>query len=420
MLDLMKSKRVWAAASFATAIGLIPFLVFGYFQYRGALGRLTYEYFKRFDLPIALAIIISGLILWAFFVVYICISAARRHHIDEFSVSKFGVACSLKSLTCFSLLPFLLTSTGFFDFFIVPDLVFRAFISATLLLLWIWFDKRTPTRLRLLCLIGLAGLAVWCSWSFYQDLPSERDGPINGKSFASFDIGQSEIDFYTEAKIQVSGVSVVLASLFGAVVGHLCKPLIATPRPEIEDQNTGYQRNQFSQIKPKLTTMQYLGGSLAGLAMIGAVTSRSTPVYRLGNDLSRIAWDPHWDWSLRHDGNILELLLSRFDEAALNSGSQGIFSIAPFFGGDLVILWLASRFQVRGLIPVLVIGAAMGLLWSLSTTSFYVTPFMNFNGAATLLGMIVAAAFGAGTNLFAVPRGANSDEALDKMVTQAK
>jgi hypothetical protein len=88
--------------------------------------------------------------------------------------------------------------------------------------------------------------------------------------------------------------------------------------------------------------------------------------------------------------------LVQFDGAALKAASSGILQSAPFILGGCFSAWLASRYRLAGLVPILAIGALCGLGWHLAYPNHgYWTPFMSTMQSAVLIGMIAACGFGA-------------------------
>ena len=84
------------------------------------------------------------------------------------------------------------------------------------------------------------------------------------------------------------------------------------------------------------------------------------------------------------------------------SGLSGVLEFLPFIVSGAIVIWIMGKVRLTGIVPILAIGAIFGRLAGVTIGPMYETPFLTPLNSATLLGMIIAAGFGAVASACAV------------------
>jgi hypothetical protein len=394
MLDLLKSKRVWAASLCASAYATIPFVLF----------------------PVYFVLIIFA------------IRTGRERAISYFDAPRFGAQLALRVLTAFSLVGVLrfnfqtncinkLVGSGedtktieaylawrkAFDIAYAScsqtdiDLnnFIRVVVFCALILIWTKLDRRSLTAVR----VGVTGLVAFAALLLNGAL-SPRPGSVDpnwtlGIVWARLDL-TTIIGTYSEITFQV-----LAAGVLGYLLGHLCAPCFGRPEPLP-------QRIGFCVVPPagwyqgsSVHWYQLLAGAVAAVALSALFMAQNSALYDQKSGPLNMKWPVDWSYSF-------DEIIGRFNYDALVAGLWGAFDALPFIVGGAAIVWLLGKARLTGINPILVVGAVLGRLAGDVMGTSYETPFLSPLDSATLLGMIIAAGFGAAANLFAARRSAST------------
>jgi hypothetical protein len=417
-------------------------LVASFCVFRDEIENLQIPYWDEYDYAWFWDLLIFGLVLiTSFLVLFFVVIIARKNKLGLHDSAAFGSSVALKLTVLFTLVPYLLTDfDGFWGLSQTP-IVYGSIIG--LGAVWIGLEKGRPLPRRIFSLV-LVAFATRIAASYLGESPLQMPfgedaqfpdfmtelTTLNAES--PFEAKQHSLEmqaFYSakptyildSIKLYLSAlVSVGISAIVGSIAGKLCSCyLTARAAASIKPITKSRLRSTLLLGSP-LNAMNFVLGGSATCLFVGLFSAQNTAVFR-NYKLSYLDYGDHLPlYGSSNFPNRLGTIWRSFDMAALASISQGLASTLPFLILGFCIIGIANQFRLIGILPMLAIGAFIGWLWSQSTTSLYATPYLDFHGAATLLGMIVAAAFGAGTNLFAVPSEPNNDEALDELVTEAK
>jgi hypothetical protein len=396
MLDLMKSKRVWAASLCASVYATIPFVLF----------------------PVYFALIIFA------------IRTGRDRAISYFDAPRYGAHLALRVLTAISLLGVLR-----FDFATncieqrfgsrlniesseaaakydlvysncwqvsndIVDLI-RALLFCGLIWFWIKHDRRslTVTHIGSTALVAFAALLVNAALTRTQsDVSSAWTLSL---VYARLDITNILLT-YSEVTFQV-----VTVAALGYLLGHLCAPCFSRPGQLPHRINFSLKLNANWLQASILQWHQLLTGFIAACVLTALFTAENSALYKM--------WPLDWLYAYNYEYRDNKLIDSFTYEAILN-GLSGARKALPFIAMGTILVWLLGKARLSGIIPTLAVGAIMGRLAGIAMGPIYETPFLSPLNCATLIGMIIAAGFGMAANACA-PREPNNHKALDKMVT---
>jgi hypothetical protein len=323
---------------------------------------------------------------------------AVRNRYTSFLSARFGMVIALKHLTIYALACSLFMGDGT-EFNSIEKLTFGVIIIA-LPALWTAFDNRALSMPRVVCLTGIAYFALKTAMTTFSGptgimVVTTEDGvsPNVGPAMANLAFSISSLLF------------VLTTSVVGFAAGLRCSRLFTQDNsfPATFALNSEGQERWLR--GDRLSGRQILTGGLTAFLLLVILCAQNTAIFREGTNW-QFARGP-WYWTATETAaapeinNRLSLILASFDIAALKSALEVMPSILPFFLLGICLILSANCFQLTGLLPVIAIGALTGKLWSLSVTSLYHSPFIDFQTTATLLGMIIAAGFGAAANLVA-------------------
>ena len=366
MWALAKSKRVWVASFGASAYATIPFVLFPvYFVLiilATKLGR--HRGISYFDAPL------YGAHLALRVLSAIALAGALR-----FDFSHVLNECEATAILAMQ------TREAFDPCFQVnADLtnLVRILVSCCLIWIWIKHDRRplTVTHLGSAAIVAFAALLV--NAALMQRPDSISVGWPTSLVWDRFGLTSIYIS-YAEITLQV-----LLVAGFGCVLGHLCAPCVG-------QSNNPPKRILFSSSPhanwfraDKLTWQQILAGFLAATALTVLFTAKNSAPYS----------EHPIDWRYADTGD----LIGRFNYDALKTGFSGAFEVLPYLAAGAMIVWLLSKVRLAGVLPILVVGAIMGRMAGAMIQPQYQTPFLTPPDSATLIGMIIAAGFGAAAN----------------------
>lgn len=366
MWELAKSKRIWVASLCASAYATIPFVllpayfVLITFAIRSAQERAI----SFFDAPLygaQLALRVLSAIALA--------GALRLNFSSVLSDCAATAALAIQARETFD--PCLQANDD------LTNLV-RVLVFCGLIWIWIKHDRRPLTATH----FGSAAIVAFAALMLNAALTPKPESLTYGwpPPLVWDRLGLTSIFVsYAEITLQV----LIVAGL-GFLLGHLCAPFFGQP-------NAPPKRILFS-FKPranwfradKLTWQQILAGFLAATALTVLFAANNSTLYN----------KYPLDWRYAYDDN----LIGRFNIEALKAGLSGTFELLPYIAAGAIIIWLLGQLRFAGIFPILVVGAIMGRIAGVMIEPSYQTPFLTPLDSATLIGMIIAAGFGAVAN----------------------
>jgi hypothetical protein len=351
--------------------------------------------------------------LYAAITVQFALWAGNRNGIKSVLAPRYGVVTALKHLISGSILCCLFLGDGSERLDIETSIV--GIFVVILPAFWTALDMRPPSTLRIVCLTGLALIALKATMVNFQGGTHDLLVLWEDDKRPKVSPLLAEVAFSI-----VSAFFVLLTTFVGFLTGLICaKKLPSLDRPPTSLTMFSNWSKRWLR-GDQLSLKQLVTGLVSALVLTALLCAQNTSLFRDGLNWQTLHVAFSFYPAAPDVHNRLSLILVSFDLDAMRSILLGLKSVSPFLLAGSGLIWLANRFRLTGILPILAIGAAMGGLWSATITSLYATPYLDFHGAATLLGMIVAAAFGAGTNLFAVPSAHDNDGAPDELVTKAK
>ncbi|OYU51771.1 MAG: hypothetical protein CFE27_09815 [Alphaproteobacteria bacterium PA1] len=385
MWELAKSKRIWVASLCASAYATIPFVLLpAYFvliTFAIKLGRqrgISYFdvplYGAHLALRVLSAIALAGALRLNFFgVMKGCV--ARPETSSALFESETAVAAATKAIALINC--FEANKQANDD---LTNLI-RAFVFCSLIWIWIKHDRRllTVAQLGMTAIVAFAALLM--------------NAALTPRPWGSVAVGWppalvwDRLDLtaiflsYSEITLQVFIVAFV-----GYLLGHLCAPCLA-PSGSLPNRiyfSLGSRANWI--FAGRLQRYQILMGLVAAALLAVLFTTKNSALY--GNY--------PLDWRYAYDDN----LIARFNSDALKTGLSGAFEVLPFIAAGAIMVWLLGMVRLAGILPILVVGAIMGRIAGVMIQPQYQTPFLTPLDGATLIGMIVAAGFGAAANAF--------------------
>lgn len=366
MWKLAKSKRIWVASLCASAYATIPFVL----------------------LP-------------AYFVLIIfAIRSAHERAIFYFDAPLYGAQLALRVLSCIALAGALRLdfSSVLSDCAATPALAIQAretfdpclhanvdltnlvriLVCCSLLWIWIKHDRRPLTATHFGSAAIVAFAALMLNAALTPKPGSLTDGwppPLVWDRLGLTSIFVS----YAEITLQV----LIVAGL-GFLLGHLCAPCFGQPNAPPNRISFSFMPRATWFRANKLTWQQILAGFLAATALTVLFTAKNSALYS----------EYQLDWRYAY----IDELFARFNYDALRAGLFGAFEVLPYITAGAIIVWALGQLRFAGILPILVVGAIMGRIAEVMIQPSYQTPFLTPLDSATLIGMIIAAGFGAAAN----------------------
>lgn len=368
MWELAKSKRIWVASLCASAYATIPFVLFpAYFVLIIFAIRSAQEHaISYFDAPLygaQLALRVLSAIALA--------GALHLNFSSVLSDCEVTAALAIQARETFD--PCLQANVD------LNNLV-RILVCCSLAWVWIKHDRRPLTATH----FGSAAMVAFAALLVNAALTPKPGSLIDGwpTSLVWDRLGLTSILIsYAETTLQV-----LLVAGLGCVLGHLCAPCLG-------QSNSPPKRILFS-FKPRASWFrangfkwyQVLMGFVAAAFLVALFSAKNSALYS----------NYPLDWRYAYDDN----LIGRFNSDALKAGLLGAFEVLPYIAAGAIIIWLLGKVRLAGILPILVVGAIMGRIAGVMIQPQYQTPFLTPLDGATLIGMIVAAGFGAAANAF--------------------
>jgi hypothetical protein len=383
MWELAKSKRVWVASLCASAYATYPFVLFPVY----------------------------------FVLVIFVIKTGRERGISYFDAPRYGAHLALRVLSAIALAGAVRLSLPR-DCFYGPEgssafpevhaalaaqaaaafgnciqannqasddltILTRVLVFCSLIWIWIKHDRRllSVSKLGMTAIVAFTALLV--------------NGALTQRSFGSVTVGwppalvwgradlTTILLSYSEITFQVFIVAVV-----GYLLGHLCAPCLAQSKSppnhihvSLEPRANWFRADGFEWY-------QILIGLAASAFLAVLFTAKNSALY-----------DNHpLDWRYAYDDN----LIGRFSLDALKTGLSGALEMLPYIAIGAIMVWLLAKVRFTGIFPILALGAILGRIAGTIIEPLYETPFLTPLDSATLVGMIIAAGFGAVANAFAL------------------
>jgi hypothetical protein len=381
MWELAKNKRIWVAGLCASAYATIPFVLFPvYFVliiFAIKIGReraISYFDAPLYGAQIALRVL-SG----------IALAGALR--LDFSSVLSDCVVRPEKSST--------LTETTAAS--VAQEItavinciqannqtnddltnLVRVLVFFGLIWIWIKHDRRLLTVTH----FGSAAIVAFAALLVNAALTSKPGSLTSGWSpqlvWGRLDLTSIFVS-YGEITFQV-----LMVAGLGYLLGHLCAPCLGQP-------NAPPNRISFS-FKPRANWLRANGFKWHQTLTGFVVAAFLVALFIAGN--SALYGNYPLDWRYAYDAN----LIGRFNFDALKTGLSGAFEVLPYVAAGAIMVWLLGKVRLAGILPILVVGAITGRIAGVMIQPQYQTPFLTPLDGATLIGMIVAAGFGAVAN----------------------
>ena len=366
MWELAKSKRIWVASLCASAYATIPFVLF----------------------PVYFVLIIFA------------IKIGRERAISYFDAPLYGAHLALRALSAIALAGALrldfssvlsdcaataalaIQARETFDpcFQANDDLtnLVRVLVFCGLIWIWIKHDRRplTATYFGSAAIVACAALMLNAALTPKQgSLTYGWPPPLIWDRLGLTSIFVS----YAEITLQV----LIVAGL-GFLLGHLCASCLGPPNALPNRIGFSFMPRANWFRATKLTWQQILAGSLAATALTVLFTAKNSALYS----------QYPFDWQYAYNDN----LIGRFNFDALSAGLSGAHEAAPYIAAGAIIIWALGKVRLAGIIPILVVGAILGRAAGVMIQPSYQTPILTPLDSATLIGMIIAAGFGAAAN----------------------
>lgn len=367
MWELAKSKRIWVASLCASAYATIPFVllpayfVLIIFAIRSAQERAI----SYFDAPLygaQLALRVLSAIALA--------GALRLNFSSVLSDCAATAALAIQARETFD--PCLQANDD------LTNLV-RVIVFCGLIWIWIKHDRRPLTATH----FGSAAIVAFAALMLNSALTPMPGGLTDGwpPPLAWDRLGLTSIFVsYAEITLQV----LIVAGL-GFLLGHLCAPCLGQPNALPNRISFSFMPRANWFRATKLTWRQILAGFLAATALTVLFTAKNSALYN----------SYPLDWRYAYDDN----LIARFNIEALKAGLSGTFEVLPYIAAGAMIIWALGKVRLAGIIPILAVGAILGRAAGVIIEPQYETPFLTPLDSATLIGMIIAAGFGAAANV---------------------
>ncbi|MFN8918504.1 MAG: hypothetical protein ACK5XZ_01440 [Hyphomonadaceae bacterium] len=366
MWELAKSKRIWVASLCASAYATIPFVLFpAYFVLIIFAIRSAQEHaISYFDAPLYGAQLALRVLS--------AIALAGALHLDFSSVlsdCEVTAAFAIQAREAFD--PCLQANVD------LTNLV-RILVCCSLAWVWIKHDRRPLTAPHFGSAAVVSFAALMLNAALTPKPGSLTDGwppPLVWDRLGLTSLFVS----YAEITLQV----LIVAGL-GFLLGHLCAPCFGQPNPLPKRILFSFKPRANWFRADKLTWQQILAGFLAAKALTVLFTAKNSALYS----------EYPLDWRYAYNDD----LIGRFNYDALRTGLSGLFEVLPYIAAGAIIVWVLGKVRLAGILPILVVGAIMGRIAGVMIQPQYQTPFLTPLDGATLIGMIVAAGFGAAAN----------------------
>lgn len=287
----------------------------------------------------------------------------------------------------------------FFNQAIDGPVFFRGGMETLLFMLiaWLWlaFDRRPATIMRLITL----GLILVLIAVFDLSIPTYSSGLHRAHSLG--------LDY--EFFIHIIS-DAWIAPTIGFLVGALLSDRLKNTQTSVSfSQILGITSRQLI-LMPKQSSFGIICGVVATVGLIGLFTTQMTMPYQ-----ESILSDRH-SWMDNVNDPTLIRIFDIFIDApqALTNATNGIISLAPFVLVGTFAHWVLNKRGFVGILPLLALGGTLGFAWSHVTHGVYETPYLDAQGATTLLGMITAMGFGGASHAassirFSSPRQVDGD-----------
>lgn len=381
MWELARSKRVWVASLCASAYATIPFVLFPvYFVLiilAIKLGRqrgISYFDAPLYGAHLALRVLSSIALAGALrlnFLGFMNDCAARPE--GSSALSETTAASVAQAVT--DVINCIQANNQTND---ALTYLVTVFIFFSLIWIWIRHDRRllTVTHLGSAAILAFAALllnAALTPWpgSLTDGWPTTliRDRLGLASIFVS----------YSEITLQV-----LIGAGLGFLLGHLCAPCLGQPNAPPNHISFSFMPRANWFRANGFKWYQILMGFVAAAFLVALFSAKNSALYS----------NYPLDWRYAYDDN----LIGRFNSYALKTGLSGAFEVLPYVAAGAIIVWLLGKLRLAGILPILVVGAIMGRIAGVMIQPQYQTPFLTPLDGATLIGMIVAAGFGAVAN----------------------
>jgi hypothetical protein len=325
----------------------------------------------------------------------------------------YGAAVGLKLAIVFTIGPHLaiLPSSEFFSSWLFWNSAFLV-----LALLWVASDCQSLTMKRI---VSLSALTIVCQLADDYLGNHNIEDPFRpyGFDFGMWgDYRTEAISHYFFEFLSVSFKD-IRVPLVGGLGVALATWFVVKPKSDDSNRTTRlYLSSKELLWSYPLNFPAIIFGAVVVLILIGLFSADNSAVGRGFVSGATIMNEGHpVTRPLANGQNRLLYHLLQFDFEALKSALSGILKSAPFIAIGCGLAWLASKFRLTGLLPILAIGALCGLGWHIAYPNHgYWTPFMTTTQSAMLIGMIAACAFGAVAQL--VPNRANEGDVVASVV----
>ncbi len=378
MWELVKSKRIWVASLCASAYATIPFVLFPayfvliVFAIRSAQERaISYFdapfYGAHLALRVLSAIALAGALRLNFSsVLSDCVVRPEKSS----TLAEATAASVAQEVT--AVINCIQANNQTNDD--LTNLV-RVIVFCGLIWIWIKHDRRplTATHFGSTAIVAFAALMLNAALAPKPgSLTYVWPPPLVWDRLGLTSIFLS----YAEVTLQV----LIVAGL-GFLLGHLCAPCLSQP-------NAPPNRISFS-FMPRANWLR-ANGFKCYQTLTGFVAAAFLVLLFIAMN-SALNGNYPLDWRYADDDN----LIGRFNIEALKAGLSGTFEVLPYIAAGAIIIWLLGQLRFAGILPILVVGAIMGRIAGVMTQPQYQTPFLTPLDGATLIGMIIAAGFGA-------------------------
>jgi hypothetical protein len=382
MWELAKSKRIWVASLCASAYATYPFVLFPvYFVliiFVVKIGRergISYFDAPRYGAYLSLRVLSAIALAGA---VRLSLSGDCSYRPEgSLALPEVQAALAAKAAAAFG--NCIQANNQASDDLTI---LMRGLVFCSLIWIWIKHDRRllSVSKLGMTAIVAFSALLV--------------NAALTQRSFGSVTVGWppalvwDRLDVttillsYSEITFQVFIVAIV-----GYLLGHLCAPCLARStslpnhiRFSLEPRANWFRAGGFQWY-------QILAGLVAATFLVVLFTAENSALY--GNH------PLDWTYALRDD------LVKRLSLNALKIGFSGALEAPPYIATGAIMVWLLAKIRFTGIFPILALGAILGRIAGTIIEPKYETPFLTPLDSATLIGMIIAAGFGAVANAFA-------------------
>jgi hypothetical protein len=335
---------------------------------------------------------ISSSILIALPIAFALIWIANLNHLNQSQCAMFGATIGLKFSIIKTIGPWLIGTPELFSTG-ASQLVWPSLLLL-LCLIWIYLGCRSLSIVRILGLCGLS-LATSLMAIYVGQDPWDYTG--NVRRFGAWDLYDrfEVLRNFHEYELPETIQTLLLGTLFGFVGGFSVK------NKEFQSGFRPFFQFRLSNlIENKPVSLPAVGlGLLFCCSLIGVLSANNSHV-TIGREF--VSFFPNVGerepdgYGIAQYQSVILFTLAQFDALALRSALDGVLRALPVMSAGGLLIWWLGRFRLTGLGPVLAIGASGGLAWHMLYPSYgYWTPFLSVAQSAMLIGMIMAAGFGA-------------------------